>query len=154
MAQVSRWRGDCVQIFAQSETAVTETLVVLNSVKDKGASVKLPHLFGQRFEALKLAIGPEGAFAKDGAKAHHAISAFLAREPLRAFLCHGVAKVALERSRGWIAIFNLTTLRSQKCDRTQLVLTQVEANGMLQEMKQNGNKLGTALGNLHRQLAD
>lgn len=153
-AQVSRWRGDCLQSFTQSETAVTETLLILNAVKEKGASVKLPHLIGQRFEALRIAIGPEGPFAKDGKKAHEAISAFLVREQLRAFLCHGVAKVALERSGSWIAIFNLTTLRSQKCDRTQLVVTQVEANGILQEIKQSGNKLGTALGNLRRQLAD
>jgi hypothetical protein len=62
--------------------------------------------------------------------------------------------VALERSGSWIAIFNLTTLRSQKCERTQLVVTQVEAHEMLQAIKQSGNKLGTALGNLRRQLAD
>jgi signal-transduction protein with cAMP-binding, CBS, and nucleotidyltransferase domain len=75
------------------------------------------------------------------------------REQLRAFLCHGVAKVALERSGTWIAIFNLTNLRSQKCDRTQLLVTQMEANEMLQEIKQSGNKLGTTLGNLRRQFA-
>lgn len=152
IAQVNRWRGDCLQSFAQSETAVTETLLLLNAVAVKGSVVKLPHLIGQRFEALRLATGPEGAFASEGAKAHDAISAFLVREKLRAFLCHGVAKVALERSGSWIAIFNLTTLRAQRCERTQLVVTQAEANGMLQEIKQCGSRLGTALGNLRKQL--
>lgn len=153
IAQVNRWRGNCVQRFAQTETAVTETLLVLNAVPEKGASVKLPHLIGQRFEALKLVLGPEGAFAKEGVIAHEAITAFLLREQLRAFLCHGVAKVALERSGNWIAIFYLTTLRSQKCERTQLVVTQAEANAMLEEIKLSGNKLGTALGNLRNHFA-
>lgn len=152
IAQVNRWRGDCLQSFAQSETAVTETLLLLNAVAANGSSVKLPHLVGQRFAALKLATGPQGAFAIEGAKAHDAISAFLVREQLRAFLCHGVAKVALERSGSWIAIFNLANLRTQRCDRTQLVVTQAEASEMLQEIKQSGNKLGTALGNLRKQL--
>ncbi len=154
IAQMNSWRGDCVQSFAHSESAVTETLLVLNGVPEKGGSVKLPHLIGQRFEALKFAIAPAGPFAKDGAKAHEAISAFLMREQLRAFLCHGVAKVALERSGSWIAIFNLTTLRSQKCERTQLVVTQSEAKAMLEAIKLSGNKLGTALGNLRKQFAD
>jgi hypothetical protein len=64
IAQVNRGRGDCVQSFAHSETAVTEMLLIRNSVQEKGASVKLPHLIGQRFEALKLAVGPEGAWHK------------------------------------------------------------------------------------------
>lgn len=152
IAQVNRWRGSCVQRFAQTETAVTETLLVLNAVPEKGPSVKLPHLIGQRFEALKFVLGPEGAFAKEGTIAHEAVTAFLVRERLRAFLCHGIAKVALERSGNWIAIFNLTTLRSLKCDRTQLVVTQVEANAILEELKLNGNKLRIALGNLRSQL--
>jgi hypothetical protein len=153
IAQANCWRGDCLQSFAQSEMAVTETLLVLNAVEERGNSVKLPHLIGQRFEALKLATGPDGAFANEGAKAHEAISAFLVREQLRAFLCHGIAKVVLERSGSWIAIFNLTTLRNQKCDRTQLVVTQVDANRMLQDIKQSGAKLGTALGNLRKQFS-
>jgi hypothetical protein len=68
IAQVNRWRGDCLQSFAQSETAITETLLLLNAAAVKGSSVKLPHLIGQRFEALKLATGLEGAFASEGAK--------------------------------------------------------------------------------------
>lgn len=154
IAQVNSWRGDCVQSFAHSESAVTETLLILNHVPEKGTSVKLPHLIGQRFEALKLATGSAGPFAEDGVKAHEAISGFLIREQLRAFLCHGVAKVALERSGNWIVIFNLTTLRSQKCERTQLVVTQSEAKALLEEIRFSGNKLGAVLGNLRKKFAD
>lgn len=152
IAQVNRWRGECLQTFAQTETAVTETLLLLNGVALKGSSVKLPHLIGQRFEALRLATGPEGTFASEGAKAHGAISKYLVNEKLRAFLCHGIAKVTLERSGSWIVIFDLTTIRAQKCDRTRLAVTQAEAIETLQEIKRSGSKLKTELGNLRKLL--
>ena len=152
IAQVNCWRGECLQSFAQSETAVTETLLLLNAVPVRGASVKLPHLIGQRFEALKLATGPEGIFASEGAKAHDAISTYMLSEKIRAFLCHGIAKVMLERSGRWTVIFDLTTLRAKKCDCTRLAVTQAEAIETLQEIKRCGSKLKTELGNLRKQL--
>ena len=49
---VNAWRGACLQCFSAAEAGVTETLLALNIIPDKGVSVKLRHLIGQRFDDL------------------------------------------------------------------------------------------------------
>ena len=45
------WRGRCLDVFARSELAVTETLLILAAVDERGPPLKLPHLVGQRYDA-------------------------------------------------------------------------------------------------------
>lgn len=65
---VNAWRGECMQCLAHSETAVTETLMTLSAVPQRGLAVRLRHHIGQRFQDLADATGPEGPFGKDGEK--------------------------------------------------------------------------------------
>lgn len=62
-AAASAWRGRCLDVFARSEAAVTETLLVLVGVDGRGNALKLPHLVGQRYDALSKAVGAGGVFA-------------------------------------------------------------------------------------------
>lgn len=55
------WRGRCLDVFARSEAAVAETLLVLTAVDERSSSLKLPHLVGQRYDALSNAIRADGA---------------------------------------------------------------------------------------------
>src|SRR3954470_17942102 len=88
---VNAWRGACLQCFSAAEAGVTETLLALNTIPDKGALVKLRHLIGQRFDDLAAVLGPDGAFAAKGKNAFKALDAFRGHESLRTYLAHGVA---------------------------------------------------------------
>lgn len=80
------WRGRCLGAFTRSEAAVTETLLALAAVEGRGALLKLPHLVGQRYDALAGAIGPSGAFAKEGKGAVGALTRFRRHDALRTFV--------------------------------------------------------------------
>ena len=115
--------------------------------------MRLRHLIGQRFEDLADATGPEGPFRKEGEKARRAIADYRAHEHFRAILCHGVIILSLERSGNWTAIFNLTAIRARECIRSDHVMTQAKATILLDNLKQKGQKLGSTLGNLRKQVS-
>lgn len=150
---INAWRGECMQCFAHSETAVTETLMTLSAVPQRGPAVRLRHLIGQRFEDIADATGPEGPFGKEGEKARNAIADYREHEHFRSILCHGVITLSLERSGNWIAIFNLTAIRARECTRSPHVVTQAEAAILLDKLKKKGQKLGSTLGNLRKQVS-
>src|SRR5690606_36645858 len=106
VGEVNSWRGQALQHFAVAETAASETLLLMASLPG-GANVRLRRLVGQRFEDLRLAIGSDGPFARQGVKAAEALEAFSRHETLRAYLCHGMAKVALDRHGHWIVILKV-----------------------------------------------
>ena len=91
------WRGRCLDVFARSEVAVTETLLVLRAVNGRGEAIKLPHLAGQRYEALSTAICAGGAFAGEGKAASAALLAFRQHDALRNILAHGAFTVTLDQ---------------------------------------------------------
>lgn len=53
---VNAWRGRCLASFARAEHAVTEALITLSATD---ASIPLPLLVGQRYEALMAAVGKD-----------------------------------------------------------------------------------------------
>src|SRR5688572_4240247 len=77
------WRGRCLDVFARSEAAVTETLLVLAAVDRRGTSLKLPHLVGQRYDALSSAICAGGAFADEGKAALEPLAGFRKHDAFR-----------------------------------------------------------------------
>jgi hypothetical protein len=99
------WRGHAIQIFARAEQAVSGAFEALASVPDRGASIRRRRLVGQRFEDLASALA--GPFASEGAKAAAALLRFRGHESLRPFLCHGVAKLALDRNGRWLIVLRL-----------------------------------------------
>lgn len=150
---VNAWRGACLQCFSAAEVGVTETLLLLSTVAEKGANVRLRHLNGQRLEDLATVLGPEGCFAIEGKAAFKALVAFRAHDALRTYLAHGVAKIAVERSGKWILVFRLVSIRARQSDRTMLLIEEAEGLVMLADIRRKSQQLCSALGNLRRQLA-
>lgn len=149
---VNAWRGACVQSFAQAEGAVTETLLRLSAVPERGAKIRLRHLIGQRLDDLATAIGADGEFAPEGKSAICALATFRKHETLRTHLCHGSAKVALERNGRWIAIFRYSAIRARQAERNILTVEQEQATQILADLRGNAHKLSSILGAMRHQI--
>ncbi|HYJ51574.1 MAG TPA: hypothetical protein VEW04_00215 [Allosphingosinicella sp.] len=151
---VNEWRGHALHCFAQAEAAVSETLLVMAAVPERGARVKLRRLIGQRFEDLNSAIEAQGPFGAEAGKAVQALFAFREQEALRPILCHGTAKVALDRHGQWLIQIKVVSFRARKADRTSLALDEREAGARLAELKERTHHLVSALRLLRRRISD
>lgn len=94
--ETNLWRGRMLEHFAAVEHAVTETLIHLGA----GLSgKKLPHLAGQRREALRLALASGGGSL--GKPALDALVQFERDVDRRSFICHGVGQVLVDQRGQW-----------------------------------------------------
>lgn len=151
-AQVNEWRGRCLEAFTRGETAVTECLAVLGKVQGRGDKVKLPHLVGQRLEALSAALGTDGPFAPEGGKAAATIDLYCRHAALRNLLCHGTSKVTLDSKGRWTVVFRLVVLRGREVSRESLAITQDEAATLCTEIVAISQKVSAQLGQIRAQL--
>jgi hypothetical protein len=149
---VTAWRGRCLDLFSRSEAAVTETLLVLAASKPLGVSIKLPHLVGQRYDALAVAIGPDGPFAEEGRTAADALAGFRQHDNLRTSIAHGVFTVTLDQHGSWHVVVRLLALRSGREQRNVLVIKQTEAVKILARLEKDASRLRSVLGQLRQQL--
>ncbi|RVD55402.1 hypothetical protein EN828_25225 [Mesorhizobium sp. M2D.F.Ca.ET.185.01.1.1] len=149
---VNAWRGRCLDLFARSEAAVSETLLVMANTSRGGAVAKLPHLVGHRFEELATLIGPTGAFASEGKASAAALLAFRPHESLRASLAHGVGKVVLDQQGNWLVVLRTLAFRSKQPQRSVLVIEQSEAEEIVKSHQTTGRRLVSELGNLRHAL--
>ena len=131
---------------------MTEALLCLSAVPDRGAKVRLRHLIGQRLDDLAVAIENEGPFAQEGKSASPALTAFRQHEALRTHLCHGSAKIALERNGRWVAIFRHTTIRARQAERNILLVEQEQSMQMLADLRGDAHTLSSVLGIMRRQI--
>lgn len=143
-----------MHFFAQAEAAVSETLLLLAGIPAGGARVQLRRLVGQRFEDLRMAVSAEGPFGKQGPRAAAALAAFLQHESLRPILCHGTARVTVDRQGEWVAIFKLLAFRGREAERMSVVLEQREAEALLAALKLHTQKLASALQSLRSRIAE
>ena len=143
------WRG----VFARSEAAVTDTLLVLAAVDRRGALVTLPHLVGQRYDALSNAIGAGTIFADEGKTAVQAVAEFRKHDAFRTQISHGVFTVTLDHRGQWHLVARVLALRSGRASRDLFVTDQVEAASILEAMEKDGSRLRSALGQLRHRLA-
>ncbi|MBM2711057.1 hypothetical protein JQK88_07305 [Mesorhizobium caraganae] len=149
---VNAWRGRCLDLFARSEVAVSETLLVMANTTRDGAIAKLPHLVGHRFEELATLIGTTGAFGSEGKACAAALSAFRPHEGLRASLAHGVGKVVLDQQGNWLLVLRTLTFRSKQPERTAVVIEQNEAHEIAKSLQTAGQRLVSELANLRHAL--
>lgn len=152
--RVNAWRGQALQHFAVAEAAASETLLLMASLPRGGANVRLRRLVGQRFEDLAIAIGADGPFAKEGSRAREELAAFLQHETLRTFLCHGIAKVAVDRHGHWIVIFKVLAFRGRAEERSSMALEKREAEAALDDLKAASQKLTSRLQSLRARISD
>jgi hypothetical protein len=152
ISEVNAWRGACLQAFARAEAAVSETLLFLSGVGERGTTVQLRHLVGQRLEDLAQALGTEGAFKTEGNAAPEALENFRKFEGLRVHLAHDVARIAVERNGCWVVVFRHLSVRSRIAQRSTIAFEQDEAVQTLSDLKRKVQQLETALINLRRVL--
>ncbi|MGA1799347.1 hypothetical protein VH567_11270 [Sphingomonas sp. 4RDLI-65] len=126
-ARVNEWRGACIDAFVRAEAATTECLAVLAEVQDRGILVRLPHLVGQRLDALQAMIGPGCPFESEGRPAYAALERFREHDDFRSTLCHGVGHVTLDRRGCWTVILRVAVLRTRRLARFVQVFTEAEA---------------------------
>lgn len=146
------WRGRCLDTFARSEAAVSETLLVLAMDKGRGPAVKLPHLVGQRYDALLKAIGPQAGFAEEGKAAAGAIVQFQQHGALRARLAHGTFTVTLDHRGHWHIVARVLTFRGNQEARDLFVAEQETAAQILAAIAKDGCRLRSTLGQLRQRL--
>lgn len=144
----ARWRGRCLDVFARSEAAVTETLLVLAAVGERAPALKLPHLVGQRYDALSNAVGAGGAFADEGKAAVMPIAEFRKHDALRTQLSHGVFTVTLDHRGQWHLVARVLAIRAGRAARDLLVVEQAETTAILEALEKDGNRLRSVLGQL------
>ena len=150
-AAASAWRGRCLDVFARSEAAVTETLLVLVGVDGRGNALKLPHLVGQRYDALSKAVGAGGVFADEGKIAVEALTKFREHDALRTQISHGVFTVTLDHRGQWHLIARVLALRTGRASRDLFVTQEAEAAAILNLLEKDGSRLRSVLGQVrHR----
>lgn len=153
LAEVNSWRGACLHHFSAVEMAVTETLLALSTTVSGGPEVRLRHLIGQRFEDLAAALGPGGPFEDAGKPVFPELAIFRDKhEAFRTVLCHGFAKVTVERNGLWVMVIRTLSIRSRQPDRTMMVLEQHEAEAKLTALKRDGVNLSSKLGTFRKAL--
>jgi len=148
----AEWRGRCLDLFARSEAAVTETLLVLAAVEERGGSIKLPHLAGQRYDALLTAIGVEGAFAEEGKHAVGPLTGFRQHDALRTQLSHGIFTVTLDHRGCWHLVARVLAFRSGRESRDVFATEQDEAAKILAAIEKDACRLRSTLGQIRRRL--
>ena len=151
-AEVNAWRGECMHHIAAAEQAATETLLVLDTVKPDGAKIPLRHLIGQRFEDLSAVTGPDGLFAETGKAVHEFIENYRKHEAFRTLLCHGVAKVTVTRGGAWLLVIRSLAIRARQAENTTAIFEKAEAEKKLAQLKSDGQKLASDLGQLRKKL--
>lgn len=151
-AEVNAWRGECMHQIAVVERAVTETLLALDSAKPEGTKFRLRHLIGQRFEDISAATSAGGPFAEVGKAAHKAIENYRQYEAFRALLCHGVAQVTVTRGGAWLLVIRSLSIRARQGEETMAIFDKADAEKKLAQMKSDGQKLASNLGQLRKRL--
>lgn len=142
------WRASVIDALARSEAVVSETLLVLAAAPQRGGSVKLHQLLGQRLDELEKALKPSGAFSAEGKAALPKLIAFRQFEELRAALCHGVATVTLDRKGHWFVLIKLLSLGQHGAQRANIAFDQHEAAKLLAEIQSCGQQLASLLGSV------
>lgn len=151
--RVNAWRGRCLDAFSRAELAVTEALAALSQAEGRGANVHLPHLIGQRFEALMEQFASGGAFEIEGGAALPELKSFRGHADLRTALCHGVGRVTLDRRERWTVVLRVTTFRTKCLSHTVTALTEDEASSILVEVRQASQRLCAKLATVRARIA-
>ena len=154
LGAVNTWRGQAIYCFAKAEFAVSETLLALASLPTGGTSVRLRPLVGQRFEDLRAAVDAGGPFGGEGAKAAAALADFRQYEDLRPYLCHGLAKIAMDKHGQWLVVLRLLAFRGRNEERSSVTYERREAEAILAELRTASQRLAASLQSLRDRTRD
>lgn len=154
-AAVNAWRGECMHHFSAVEHAVTNTLLVLDRGKPDGATVRLRHLIGQRFEDIAEAIGSNGPFADACRGAAETLAHYRKHhETFRTQLCHGHIAVSVRPDGDWLLILRTVSIRGRQADHDLTVIEKSNAISRLDELKRDGQNLASVLGQVRKSVVE
>lgn len=153
-SRVNAWRGECMHHFSAVEHAVTQTLLAFDGAKPDGATIRLRHLIGQRFEDLAEAIGSNGPFADAGRIAAKTLAHYREHhEAFRTQLCHGHIAVSVGQNGQWLLVLRTLSIRGRQADIGLGVIEQSNALSRLDDLRRDGRKLAAVLGQLRKMVA-
>lgn len=147
---VNDWRARTIDHFTKVETAVSETLLALSAVPNKGAVVTFPHLAGQRLTVLRKLISTDGPFGSDCGALIKALDDFGQYDGLRTMLCHGSAHLTVDKKGQWHLILRLLAFRTGKPHRELMLIDESEAASKLKALSQSRQRLCTHLDRLRQ----
>ena len=155
-ARLNQWRGQVIENFARCEQAVTETLALINAtgatVQDaKGA--KFPHLVGQRYERLVALLSAPPEPSGHRKVALTALERFRTHDALRTMLCHGVAKVAIDRAGQWVAVMTMVSFKASQTVTDKLTFEEDEAAGRLEQLVIDRRRVLSSLGQVRGEMS-
>lgn len=149
-ARLNQWRGEMIENFARCEQAVTETIKALNAAGIEVPGVKFPHLVGQRYERLERILSSPLVQSGHRDAALAAVRRFRHRDAVRAMLCHGVTKFAVDRAGEWVAVMTLTSFKAGAASTDKLALQESEGRSLLARVIDERRGVSTALGQVRR----
>ena len=151
-ARLNQWRGQMIENFARCEQAVTETLALLNATTSAVSGAKFPHLVGQRYDRLELLLTAAGSQTGHIKVARAAIAQFRTHDGLRALLCHGVTKIAVDRGGEWVALLTLMSFKAGTTSIDRLTLLESEGESHLARVIHDRRRMTSVLGQVRREL--
>ncbi|MEP9401431.1 hypothetical protein [Sphingomonas sp. VNH70] len=141
LTRANAWRGQMLHIFAKAEAAVTEALAGMAALPERGIGVRLPHLVGQRFEALADAMNSGGNFAGEGVAIRPLAMRMKDDLPLRAALAHGVGRVTIDRAGRWTMILRTTGLKAGQLTSDISVVEERDAETVRDDLQRTMQQL-------------
>jgi hypothetical protein len=148
----NRWRGRCVDCFARIEEAIKATLSAMASATERGESVRIPPLFGQRVEALQKAIDSAGPFAQEGKSVRKALLEIERWLANRNLLVHGVGSIWINASGEWLWSYRFAS-NGKALVRETGVIDQDIGRAMEKALASGTRSLCDHLGNLATKLS-
>jgi hypothetical protein len=97
-----RWRGECIQQFAELEVIVEDLLRDLQREAKNGSKVKVGLMVGSAFGHLRELTGSKGPFASKGQAISETLAELASWIEWRAHLTHGVLSVWRGRDEQWL----------------------------------------------------
>jgi hypothetical protein len=100
--QADKWRGECIQQFAELEQIVEALLRSLKAASKKGGRVVVGQPVGAAFKHLRELTGSKGPFAPKGEAISDTLADLAPWFEWRAHLTHGVLTVWRGRNGHWL----------------------------------------------------
>lgn len=97
-----RWRGECIQQFAELELIVEDLLRDLQKDPKNGSKVKVGQMVGPAFGHLRELTGSKGPYASKGRVISETLAEVASWVEWRAHLTHGVLTVWRGKDEQWL----------------------------------------------------
>jgi hypothetical protein len=146
-AEIEAWRGRCLNVFARTEKAVTETLAQL---QHSNAKVLLEPLAGQRLKTLETIMATYPASAAQQKARETALSSWGKLDVMRPFLSHGILTELVGRTGDWHLQLDFIAVKKGKCEEQRLNWSKAEALDFEESLKKAFNALSNQLGQLRK----